>query len=178
MSLGAVTGRFQPVHAQHLELFGWVLDRHDHLVVAVTNPDTGARRAEPTSAHRHTDAANPFSYFERVLLLDAALRGAGLRERATVVPFDLTRPQLWHQYVPAHAEQVVRAYGAWERQKAAALAEHYPTTVLDGNPDTRISASELRERLVGGGDWRVGIPPATEPVLAELLAARPMRERG
>ena len=61
MTLAAVTGRFQPVHAQHLELFALALAEHDHLVVAVTNPDSGARHEAATSTHRHTDAANPFT---------------------------------------------------------------------------------------------------------------------
>ena len=121
MSLAAVTGRFQPVHAQHLELFAHALREHDELVVAVTNPDTGARREELTSAHRHTDAANPFTYYERVRLLTVALAGAGLAERTVVVPFDLTRPELWPQYVPLHARHYVRAYSAWEKDKASQL---------------------------------------------------------
>lgn len=175
--LGAVTGRFQPVHDQHLELFGWVLDRHEHLVVAVTNPDTAARHQEQTSAHRHTDAANPFTYFERSLLLDAALRGAGLRDRATIVPFDLTRPRLWHEYVPAEAVQVVRVFTDWERSKAATLQAAYPVTVLDGDPDARLCATEIRARLTRGC-WRDAVPPATVGVLRRLLVRTPMRERG
>src|SRR6185503_2780148 len=87
MRFAAVTGRFQPVHHQHLELFALALAEHDHLVVAVTNPDSGARHEAATSTHRHTDAANPFTYFERLRLLRAALDGAGLADRASVVPF-------------------------------------------------------------------------------------------
>ena len=40
-TLGCVTGRFQPVHEQHLELFGIALAECAHQIVAVTNPDTG-----------------------------------------------------------------------------------------------------------------------------------------
>lgn len=174
--IGAVTGRFQPVHGQHLELFARVLARCEHLVVAVTNPDSGARHEEATSRHRHTAWANPFTYFERVRLLNAALDGAGIR--ATIVPFDLTRPGVWHQYVPADAVQVVRAYTPWEHQKAALLREGgYAVTVLDGDPVGRVSASEVRRRLAGGDGWRDAVPAATVAVLEDLLAARPMRER-
>ncbi|HVL86064.1 MAG TPA: cytidyltransferase [Pseudonocardia sp.] len=176
--LGCVTGRFQPVHDQHLELFGLVLARCAHLVVAVTNPDTGARHPEAAAPHRHTAQANPFTYYERARLLDAALAGAGLRDRATVVPFDLTRPHLWHQYVPVHARQFVRVHGPWERTKAAWLAgAGYAVTVFDGDPATRVAATDLRALLAGDG-WRHAVPAATVPVLDDLLAARPMRERG
>jgi nicotinamide mononucleotide adenylyltransferase len=172
VSVAAVTGRFQPVHAQHLELFAHPLRHHDELVVAVTNPDTGARRREATSAHRHTDAANPFTYYERLRLLTAALAGAGLAERAVVVPFDLTRPDLWPQYVPRHAHHYVRAYSAWEKDKAAQLAAGgYAVTVLDGDPATKLDATAIRAAF-DDGSWAAMVPTATLPVLRTLLAVR------
>ena len=170
MSVAAVTGRFQPVHAQHLELFALALAAHDRLVVAVTNPDTGARHAESTSAHRHTDAANPFTYYERARLLAAALAGAGLADRATVVPFDLTRPAVWDEYVPRDAVHYVRAYSAWESDKAARLTGGgYRVVVLDGDPATKLDATDIRAHFADD-TWRGLVPPATVPVLAELLA--------
>ncbi|MFC5065723.1 cytidyltransferase [Actinomycetospora atypica] len=166
-SLAAVTGRFQPVHAQHLELFAHALERHDALVVAVTNPDRGARRREVTSDHRHTDAANPFTYYERVRLLTAALDGAGLD--ATIVPFDLTRPQTWPDYVPRHAVHYVRAYSAWEKEKAAQIAAGgYAVTVLDGDPATKLDATDIRAAFADGS-WADLVPPAIVPLLRDLL---------
>lgn len=172
MSLAAVTGRFQPVHAQHLELFALALAEHDHLVVAVTNPDAGARHPAATSAHRHTAAANPFTYYERVRLLDAALAGAGIAERTTVVPFDLTRPERWDEYVPRRAVHYVRAFSAWESEKAGRLAAGgYAVVVVDGDPAAKLDATSIRARF-DDGTWPALVPPATVPLLAELLAAR------
>lgn len=170
IDLGCVTGRFQPVHDQHLELMEIALAHCAHVVVAVTNPDVQARHEDPTSAHRHTAAANPFTYYERARLLDAALRARGLAERITVVPFDLTRPEVWPEYVPRHARQFVRTYEAWERRKADLLAAAgYPVTVLDGDPAGKLSASEVRAQLAGGA-WREVVPAATVPLLESLLA--------
>ena len=76
-ALACVTGRFQPVHHQHLELFEIALREADHLIVAVTNPDHTARHEESTSDHRHTDGANPFTYFQRLRLLQAAWTAPG-----------------------------------------------------------------------------------------------------
>jgi cytidyltransferase-like protein len=168
--LGCVTGRFQPVHAQHLELFAIALAECEHLVVAVTNPDDAARHEEATSAHRHTDAANPFTYFERVRLLELAL---GERRRVTIVPFDLTCAELWAQYVPLSARQYVRAYSDWERQKARWLRDAgYAVTLLDGDPADKVSASDIRAAMHDGDAWRPLVPAATAPLLAELLARR------
>ncbi|WP_214364428.1 cytidyltransferase [Pseudonocardia sp. H11422] len=176
--LGCVTGRFQPVHEQHLELFGIVLQRCDHLVVAVTNPDSGARHEETTSTHRHTASANPFTYYERARLLGAAVAGAGWVPRVTIVPFDLTRPRLWPEYVPLRARHFVRAYSDWERQKAGWFADAgYPVTVLDGDPAAKVSATGIRRLLAAGDAWHDAVPAATVPLLDELLAETPMERR-
>jgi nicotinamide-nucleotide adenylyltransferase len=169
-ALGCVTGRFQPVHDQHLELFDIALNECEHVVVAVTNPDTRARHEEPTSAHRHTDAANPFTYYERVRLLQLAMRDRVPAGRITIVPFDLTRPECWSQYVPLAARQFVRASSDWERQKAHWLERAgYVVTLLDGAPD-RLSSSTIRARMRhGDGEWRRLVPAATVPLLTELL---------
>ena len=81
-SLACVTGRFQPVHADHVRLFRLALEAAGRLVVAVTNPDPGTYRAEPDSSHRHLPEANPFTYFERLELLTAALRSDEVNLRA------------------------------------------------------------------------------------------------
>lgn len=172
MTLAAVTGRFQPVHAQHLELFALALAEHDHLVVAVTNPDTAARHLAATSAHRHTEDANPFTYFERAQLLAVALAGAGIADRVTVVPFDLTRPEVWPEYVPRDAVHYVRTFSAWESEKAERLAGGgYEVVVVDGDPATKLDAATIRAGFADG-TWPEQVPPATVPVLARLLDQR------
>jgi nicotinamide-nucleotide adenylyltransferase len=171
--LTCVTGRFQPVHRQHLELFEIALRDADHLVVAVTNPDPGARRKEAASTHRHRASANPFTYFERLQLLAAALAGAGLTARTTIVPFDLTRPEHWPEYVPLRARHVVRAYSDWERHKSRVLADAgYPVTLIEGDPDRKLAASDIRDRIAGGGGWEDMVPSAVVPVLHAVLATR------
>lgn len=171
--LACVTGRFQPVHAQHLELFDIALREADHLIVAVTNPDPGSRHEERTSAHRHLGSANPFTYYERVRLLQAALAGAGLTSRTTIVPFDLTRGEHWADYVPLHTRHLVRAYSDWERHKARLLSDAgYQVSVLDGDPATKLSSSDIRDRIGHGHPWAALVPPAVVPVLTGLLASR------
>lgn len=176
--LACVTGRFQPVHLQHVELFELALRPGGRLVVAITDPDPGARRPEPDAGHRHTPAANPFTYFERAGLVATALAGRGLLERATIVPFDLTRPQHWPLYVPLAARHLVRAFGAWERRKAERLAAAgYAVTVIDGDPAAKLSATEVRRRLAAGQGWTEAVPAATVPLLRALLEERSMAAR-
>jgi nicotinamide-nucleotide adenylyltransferase len=176
--LGCVTGRFQPVHEQHLELAGIALAECEHVIVAVTNPDPGAWHAEPSSAHRHTASANPFTFFERARLLAAALAAQGWTQRTTVVPFDLTQRASWPKYVPAGARQYVRAYSEWEREKARWFeSAGYAVTLLAGDEGARRSASEIRARMARGGRWQPLVPAATVALLEQFLRERPMQAR-
>jgi len=180
IALGCVTGRFQPVHRQHLELFEIALAECEHLIIAVTNPDSTARREEQSSAHRHTASANPFTYFERARLLATAAGQRGWRGRVTVVPFDLTRLDLCSQYVPLTARQFVRAYTDWEREKARWLEQAgYTVALLDGDPSARISASEIRAGIRAKDvRWHSLVPSTTVPLLEEFLGRVTVGESG
>ncbi|MFJ6121463.1 adenylyltransferase/cytidyltransferase family protein [Streptomyces sp. NPDC092129] len=171
-SLVCVTGRFQPVHHQHLELFELALREGEHLIIAVTNPDAGARREEAASVHRHLPSANPFTYYQRVRMLQAACAARGLEPCTTIAPFDLTRPGHWSDYVPLDAVHWVRAYSDWERHKAQTLAEAgYQVRVLTGDPGHRLSSSDIRGRLAEHSDWQELVPEAIVPHLRLLLTS-------
>lgn len=175
--LACVTGRFQPLHHQHVELFDTALAAADCLVVAITNPDVTARTAHPSSSHRHTRAANPFTYFERTLLVEAVAAAHGWRERLVIVPFDLGRPATWSAYVPTSAEQYVRVFSAWERHKADLLASHgYRTIVLPGNPSTKLAATDVRSAF-GENRWHELVPAATVGLIEQFLRQTPMAAR-
>lgn len=167
-----VTGRFQPVHEQHLDLIGMALGRADKVVIGITNPDISARRAEVTSAHRHTSEANPFSYFERCILLHAALRAKGWHDQVVIVPFDLTRPSCWAEYVPLQTLQVVRVFSDWEKEKSRQLRDAgYPVWEVPGDPASKLHATEIRAAMTANRDWAPLVPAATIPLLQTMLAA-------
>lgn len=184
--LACVTGRFQPVHDDHLGLFRAALTAvtaaaavaaRGRLIVAVTNPDPGARRPEAASEHRHRADANPFTYYERVELLTAALASdEGLGDRAgqvRIVPFDLARPEHWSHYVPLSAVQYVGVSGPWEREKVHRLAAAgYRVVEVRREQSSRRSATAIRCALRTGQDWERLVPPSTVGPLRALLLRR------
>jgi nicotinamide-nucleotide adenylyltransferase len=179
-ALSCVTGRFQPVHRQHLELFLEALGTSDRLIVAITNPDPSTREERAESAHRHLPDANPFTYYERMRLVRAALTGAGVAEAGVdVVPFPIHHPAAWPHYVPLGAEHLVRVYSAWEEAKARDLAAAgYAVRMLAGDARTRLSGAEVRRALREGGQWRAMLPETVVPLVERLLAERPLADRG
>lgn len=166
LRLACVSGRFQPLHRQHLELFDRALQEADHLIVAITNPDAGALYASPASSHRHRPQDNPFSYFDRCRFVAAALRQLGALERATIVPFDLGAPEHWTSYVPLTALQWVRVYSSWEATKVQMLeAAGYAVRAVPGDAGNRVSSSTIRARMRTGEDWEDDISKAVVPLL-------------
>jgi nicotinamide-nucleotide adenylyltransferase len=159
-----VHGRFQPFHHGHMAYFRWALDYGEHLVVGITNFDRGAVRKERSSLHRHTRAANPFSYWERTSMIRDALLEAGLApSRFTIVALPIDAPERWHEYVPtdpARGVHLLRVFSAWEAEKAARLrrAGYRVETMLC---DTKaLSASAIRERILARDEWESLVPPA------------------
>lgn len=173
--VACVTGRFQPVHRQHMELFEVALRRHHHLVVGITNPRRRVGPAAGPGGHRHLKDANPFSYPERVALLRPALLEIAAQHRFTVVPFDIDQLDALPAAVPLTVTQYVRARGDWEDEKTRLLQEvgYSVVKVPPSGPD--LSATAVRERLRAGG-WEPDVPAAAAAVLRRLLRARTMAQ--
>lgn len=167
-----VTGRFQPVHLQHVELFERALDDADALIVAITNPTAESYATQDLTLHRNQADANPFDVATRTALLDASLTDAGIRAVTTIVTFDIFAPDTWADAVPLDVTQVVRVYSPWEAEKVVRFrAAGYPVRVLDGDNDGKITASQIRASLFAGGyDWETHVTVSTRELLKKVVA--------
>ena len=176
---GCVTGRFQPLHLDHLELLLYVLERHDRLVVAITNPDPARRTPEVANPARHLPESNPFTYWERLRFVRVALAEAGVEDhRIDVVPFPMDRPAEGFAYAPAGAVQYVRIYSPWEREKIERLrAAGWRVAVVDAPPRKALAGTDVREALRAGGEWREALPAAVARLVEAFLAERPLCDR-
>ncbi len=179
MTRVAVTGRFQPFHTDHLALVLHALSLAGKVLIGITNPDSRSLQPAPESDHRHLPAANPFSWFERLQFIEAALEHHGVaRARYTLAPFPLDAPSTWPAYVPAGTPQLVRIFSDWEREKSRRLtAGGYPVIELQGEPARRVSASDLRAAMArGDGTWRTHVPAGTLKML-EAIGDAELRRR-
>lgn len=167
----AVTGRFQPFHNDHLDLVRYALTQARRVVIGITNPDANQCVSHPTSPHRHLAGSNPFSYRQRELLISAALAGDAVEPaRVLIVPFPLDEPGRWPQILPVGTPQLVRTFSDWEREKVRRFAAAgYPPIVLQGDPQRRISASEIRDCIAEGGDWQHRVPAEVRTLLSAWL---------
>jgi nicotinamide mononucleotide adenylyltransferase len=163
----AVTGRFQPFHADHLELLQWALAHAARICIGITNPGDEPRSAHPASAHRHRADANPWSDAQREALIRAALTAAEVDpQRYEIVRFPLERPSRWGQLVPTGTPQLVRVFSDWEREKLRRFDQAgYPVVELPGDPARRVSATAIRTALARGEPWQHWVPPGARELL-------------
>ncbi|MFW5730366.1 MAG: nicotinate-nucleotide adenylyltransferase [Desulfonatronovibrionaceae bacterium] len=164
-SLGVIHGRFQVLHNDHLKylLAGKKLCRH--LIIGITNPDPILTTEVQVDVKRSSALANPLTYYERLLLVRESLLEAGTGlEEMTIVPFPITRPELYEYYVPKKAVFFLSIYDDWGRKKLDQFRDlGLKTHVLWEVPpeEKGLSSTIIRELMVQGKPWDHLVP---EPV--------------
>jgi cytidyltransferase-like protein len=165
-----VHGRFQPFHNGHLEYLRGAFERSDEVFVGITNPDPSRIKPEASDPLRHLPESNPWSYAERLLMVKAAARAAGLDlARVHVIPFPVNEPELWPAYVPEVVTQFIRLFSEWGGTKLDRFREAgYEVVVLDEGIEKTISGANVREALRSGGDWESLVPTGVARVIRSL----------
>ena len=162
-----IHGRFQPFHNGHLEYLRGAAARCEELFVGITNPDPRRIKEEPSDPLRHLPESNPFSYVERLLMIEAVV--ADERIHAHVIPFPVNEPELWPAYVPAGVTQFLRLFSAWGGEKQERLLEAgYEVVILDEGAEKELSGVQVRDALRSGGDWEQLVPTGVARVIREL----------
>jgi nicotinamide-nucleotide adenylyltransferase len=174
-----VHGRFQPFHDGHLEYMLRARQRCERLIIGITAADPTAVRKEDASPHRHEPASNPFTYFERLLMIQAGLLAEGLKARDfSFVPFPVHEPGLIGYYVPRGTVHFVRVYSRWEEEKVRRLRdEGFPVEVLDPGEEKKVSGTEVRRLMREGLPWEHLMPRGAAEVVRRILAEDPFRLR-
>jgi nicotinamide-nucleotide adenylyltransferase len=162
-----IHGRFQPFHNGHLEYLRGAAKRSDEIFVGITNPDPERIKEEPTDPLRHLPESNPYSYVERLLMIEAVAKDE--RIDVHVIPFPVNQPELWNAYVPARVTQYLRLFSEWGDTKLERLREAgYEVVVLDHGVEKQISGTEVRDALRSGDDWEALVPAGVARVIRSL----------
>jgi cytidyltransferase-like protein len=167
--LAVIHGRFQPLHLGHLEYLLAGAARCDMLIVGITNPDPSQITAEETDPERGLPESNPCTYYERYLMVEGALREAGVHpDRLRIVPFPHSFPERLKFYVPPDAVHLLTVYDDWGDAKLERLhAEGMTTDVMWRRTDKPISGGRVRRAIAEGADWEHLVPPAVATVIKE-----------
>jgi cytidyltransferase-like protein len=165
-----IHGRFQPFHNGHLEYLRGAAARSDVVFVGITNPDPRRVKEEASDPLRHLPESNPFTYTERLLMIDAVAADEGIDVH--VIPFPVNEPELWSAYVPDGVTQYLRLFSEWGGTKLERMREAgYDVVILDEGIDKQLSGRDVREAMRGGGDWEPLVPPGVARVIRSLERA-------
>jgi cytidyltransferase-like protein len=168
--VGVIHGRFQPLHVGHLEYLLAGKARCDLLVVGITNPDPSLTVREESDLARGEAAANPCTFYERLVMVEGALAESGVaREEFRIVPFPHGRPELLEYYAPRDATYFLTIYDDWGETKLHRFAELGLRTDVMWRRDTKVtSGTELRERIAHRRPWEHLVPRAVATAIREL----------
>ena len=169
VDMGAVCGRFQVFHNEHLQYVLAAKAQCRHLLVGITSADSSVSPAEKEDANRTQAMANPCSYYERMKMIESALLEAGLsRDEFDIVPFPIGAPHLLHFYIPRETCIFLTILDEWGHRKAQRLQEFgYRAEVLWEKTEKGISSSMLRQYITEEKDWSGFVPPATYRYITE-----------
>jgi len=172
--VAVIHGRFQPLHVGHLEYLLAGKRTCTTLVVGITNPDPELTVTEPADEQRGLREANPYSYYERYLMVEGALVESGVpRSEFRSVPFPHGRPELLSNYAPPDATYLLTIYDEWGEVKLRRFQDlGLETRILWRRREKITSGTEVRRLIACGGDWQALVPPAVASVILDRQPAR------
>ena len=182
--LGVIHGRFQGLHLGHMEYLLAGAARCRHLLVGVTNFDASLAPAELSNFHRDQQD-NPFTFYERLVMLRDSLVEAGIdRSRFDVIPFPVEYPEHIANFAPPEAVYYMTIYDDWGRHKYETLRGlGLQVEILWVRDDSQrlTSGTQVRRRIAQGENWKQLVPPAvyryiTSQGLDARLRAAPVGE--
>lgn len=169
--IGVIHGRFQIFHNDHLKYALEAKKKCEILIVGITNPDITQTGFDETSKHRHLPEENPFTFYERLLMIEAALIGAGLdRKEFKIVPFPINKPEMIQNYVPKEAKYYLTITEEWGRRKMKILEDQgFDVEVLYELPKEKrgINGKDVRKAMAEDKDWEKFIPAAEVKLIKE-----------
>lgn len=159
LTTGLFIGRFQPFHNGHLATVMYALKSVDTLVIVVG------------SAQKSHEPRNPFTAGERVAMIKAALdaeRDIDMKRIMVVSVPDVEVHSLWTQQVDMLVPRydVVYANDPFTlllfRERGIRAVEA-PLVKRE-----QLSATEIRKRMVSGGNWQELVPAPVAKVIDSI----------
>lgn len=162
LEAASVHGRFQPFHNEHLEYALAAKNLCDFLWIGITKFDVTPTDASPLARHRERPENNPFTFFERISMIAAALVEMGIDRGAFgFVPFPIETPKRLSEFMPTSIPCFTTVCEEWNREKIRVLrACGYKVEVLWERQKTVTGSIIRKDIMSGGSDWKTMVPPA------------------
>ncbi|WP_246999006.1 nicotinamide-nucleotide adenylyltransferase [Halosolutus gelatinilyticus] len=155
MTRGFYIGRFQPFHNGHRSMVEQIADDVDELVLGIGSADDS-----------HT-TRNPFTAGERIMMITKSLVEYDLVTYAVPIE-DLERNSVWVSHVQSMSPDFDVAYS--NNPLVIQLFREADIDIRQSPMFNRdvLEGSEVRERMITGGDWQSLVPEPVVDVVEEI----------
>jgi nicotinamide mononucleotide adenylyltransferase len=154
--------------------------RCEFLLIGITNPDPGLTTEHPADPKRSLVSSNPFTYFERFLMIRDSLQETGIkRNEFDIVPFPINYPERIRYYAPPNALYFATIYDNWGEAKVETLKSLglQVEVMWKRNMSERFTTGEEVRRLIATGqNWENLVPPAVARIIKEYALENRVRE--
>ncbi|MFB6102322.1 MAG: nicotinamide-nucleotide adenylyltransferase [Haloplanus sp.] len=152
---GFYIGRFQPYHDGHHRMVGEIVSEVDELVLGIGS-----------AGHSHS-TTDPFTAGERVMMITKSLAEFDLTTYAVPIE-DLDRNSVWVSHVRSMTPSFDVAYS--NNPLVIQLFEEAGVEVRQSPMFDRdvLEGTELRDRMIEGGEWRHFVPDPVVDVIEEI----------
>ncbi len=151
-----VIGRFQPLHKGHMDVIRVCAEESEHLTVGIG------------SAQYSHEPDNPFTAGERYTMIDEALRDAGIVNYSIVPVEDLNRYSVWTAHVVSMCPPFSAVYTNNPFTRRLFQEAGYAVRASPMYDREIYSGTEVRRRMVEGGDWRSLVPAPVAEVIDSI----------
>lgn len=169
--IGCVHGRFQPFHNGHLEYVRGAKKLCDFLWIGLTQYDIKNLQQSQEAAHRQAYSNNPFTYWQRVEMIQAALVKCGIpRAEFGFCPFPIEKPDLLSDFIGRNAVQYTTIVEDWNREKVLRLKrEGFDVHVLWERSEKSPTGEAIRAKMQAGDQsWIEQVPPAVAKYIEKI----------
>ena len=155
---GLFVGRFQPFHKGHLEAIKDVLKEVDEVGVVIGSAQYSHRKD------------NPFTAGERVTMIRKALEEAEIpAARWWIVPVpDVHVHMVWVAEVVGYVPKFDVVYSNDPLTKRLFLEAGFKVKPFPLHKREVYSATEIRERILNGKDWKTLVPKSVVNIIEEI----------
>jgi len=162
--IGVIHGRFQGLHLGHMEYLLEGKKRCEHLIIGITNyePYLNFDIKNSTNLNRTKAEANPFSYFERHVMLQGSMLEADVDINSfDIVPFPIENPDNIFNFTPREAIYYITIYDQWGYEKEKILNKIGCKVEIMWVRDLSqkiTCGTEIREKIKNKSEWGYLVP--------------------
>lgn len=155
---GLLVGRMQPVHEGHLQVIKSILEEVEEVIIGIG------------SAQLSHTLKDPFTAGERVMMLTKALSENGISaSKYYIIPIqDVACNSIWVAHIKMLTPPFKYIYSGNSLVQRLFIEAGYKVTEPPLFNRENYSGTEVRKRILTGGDWKSLVPKTVAEVIKEI----------